>query len=56
MNALRLLSGSGNISLQIPNNQALIGFRIATQGFRIDVAGAGLVPVLLNAQDVLLGL
>lgn len=51
-----LVLGAGNISMAIPNNQGLIGFRLATQGVRLDVLPAGLQPVLLNAQDIQLGL
>lgn len=48
--------GTGNLSVQIPNNQGLIGFRLATQGLRFDTLASGLQPVLLNAQDIQVGL
>ena len=51
-----LVTGSGNISLPIPNNQSLAGYSLATQGFRLDIAGSNLAYVLLNAQDIHLGM
>lgn len=51
-----LLFGTGNLSVAIPNNQVLSGLRLATQGVRLDVLASGLQPVLLNAQDIQLGL
>jgi hypothetical protein len=51
-----VIIGSGSQSLAIPNNQGLIGFRLATQGLRFDNLASGLQPVLLNAQDIQVGL
>jgi hypothetical protein len=51
-----LILGSGNLSMPIPNVQGLIGFRLSTQGVRLDIFASGLQPVLLNAQDIQLGL
>ena len=47
--------GTGNIVLPIPNNAALGGVKISTQGLRLDTVGSAQQVFLLNAQDLVLG-
>lgn len=51
-----VLLGTGNLSLAIPNDQGLIGLQFSSQGARFDVISGNLQPVMLNAQDVRVGL
>lgn len=51
-----LISGAGQISVPLPNDLGFIGFPISTQGLRIDVLMGLPHLVVLNAQDLILGL
>lgn len=50
-----IVTGNGSHALAIPNVSALIGSEAFTQGFRIDGRGPTTVLVLLNAEDLRLG-
>ncbi|MEM7305886.1 MAG: hypothetical protein AAF682_04415 [Planctomycetota bacterium] len=46
---------AGSHSLPVPALSSLLGVGIATQGARLEAGPAGILPVLLNAQDLMLG-
>ena len=50
------LSGSGSHSVPIPNTAALMGAPLFAQGLRVDTPGGVPTLILLNAQDLVLGM
>ena len=50
-----LFAATGNITMPMPNDPALVGASVATQGVRLDNNVMGPEIVLLNAQDLILG-